>query len=218
MLLACALLCMPLVAQSGSGQSQDTQSSGGTDQSSTSKKPSKKAKASGESESSTGSSQSASGLTAAEKHFLNDAAMGGLAEVELGQLASEKAGDSQVKEFGQRMVQDHSKANEELKSLASSKGVTPPTSPKPKDMTLKNKLSGMSGQQFDQQYMKAMVRDHQHDVAEFQKMANNAKDSDVKNFAAKTLPILQEHLKQAQSIEASMGGSSAADKTKSKGE
>jgi putative membrane protein len=138
---------------------------------------------------------------------LTQAAQGGQAEVELGQLAAQKASDEAVKQFGQRMVQDHSKANDELKSLAEAKGVQLPTGLSAKDQALKDKLSKLSGRQFDVQYMQAMVKDHQHDVAEFKKESQSAKDQDVKTFAGKTLPTLEDHLNQAQSDLGKLGGS-----------
>lgn len=147
-----------------------------------------------------------SGLPAADRKFLTQAAQGGQAEVELGQLAAQRASDEAVKQFGQRMVQDHSKANDELKSLAEDKGVQLPTGLSAKDQALKDKLSKLSGRQFDVQYMQAMVKDHQHDVAEFKKESQSAKDQDVKTFAGKTLPTLEDHLNQAQSDLGKLGG------------
>jgi len=132
--------------------------------------------------------------------FLKNAAEGGKAEVELGQLAVEKASSPEVKQFGQRMVDDHSKANQRLEQVANKEGVTLPTSLDAKDQALKDKLSNASGEQFDHLYMSNMVRDHQQDVREFRQEANNGQDPDVKQFAQQTLPTLQEHLKQAESI------------------
>src|SRR5581483_255211 len=108
------------------------------------------------------SSSSATGaqISSADKTFITKAAEGGLAEVELGQLAKDKAQDPKVKEFGDRMVTDHTKANDELKSLASQKGVTLPTEVSAKDKAEKDRLSKLSGDQFDRAYMKYMVQDH----------------------------------------------------------
>jgi putative membrane protein len=145
-----------------------------------------------------GNSGSGSQLSASDKTFMNKAAQGGMAEVELGQLATEKGQSDDVKKFGQRMVDDHSKANDQLKSLASQKGVTLPTDVSAKDKALKSRLSNMSGSQFDHAYIQAMVKDHKEDIAEFQKEANSGKDSDVKNWASQTLPTLQDHLKMAE--------------------
>jgi putative membrane protein len=136
----------------------------------------------------------------ADRKFVKDAAQGNMAEVELGQLAAEKASSDDVKKFGQRMVDDHSKANDDLKQLATKKGVHVPQQLSPKDKATKARLSKLSGEQFDKAYMANMVRDHKKDVAEFKRETESAKDPDVKNFATSTLPTLEDHLKQAQSI------------------
>ena len=123
-----------------------------------------------------------------------------MAEVALGKLAVEKASNSEVKKFGQRMVDDHSKANDELKQLASQKNVTLPQDLSAKDKATKAKLESLSGEQFDRSYVKDMVKDHKKDVSDFRRESTSAKDPDVKKFATQTLPTLEEHLKQAESI------------------
>lgn len=146
-------------------------------------------------------------MSGADKKFVMEAADGGMAEVELGKLATSKASDQKVKDFGQKMVDDHTKANNDLKAVAQSKSITLPTSVSAKNKALMDKLSGMSGAAFDQAYVAAMVKDHKKDVADFQKEANGGKDADVKGFASKTLPTLQEHLKMIQDIQsAKMSG------------
>jgi putative membrane protein len=150
--------------------------------------------------SSPASSNGTSQLSAADQSFVKKAAAGGMAEVELGKLATEKASNDDVKKFGQRMVDDHSKANDQLKQLASQKGITVPSDLEAKDKALKDRLSKLSGAEFDRAYMKNMVRDHNKDVAEFRKESKSAKDNDLKNFASQTLPTLEDHLKQAKSI------------------
>jgi putative membrane protein len=150
--------------------------------------------------SSQASSKGSSQLSASDQSFVKKAAAGGMAEVELGKLATEKASSDDVKKFGQRMVEDHSKANDQLKQLASQKGVNLPSDLEAKDKALKDRLSKLSGEQFDRAYMKNMVRDHTKDVAEFRKESKSAKDNDLKNFASQTLPTLEDHLKQAKSI------------------
>jgi len=146
-------------------------------------------------------SNNMSNATASSDHtFMKKAAEGGKAEVELGQLAAEKASSPEVKKFGQRMVDDHTKANQQLEQVANKEGVTLPTTLSAKDQALKDKLSNASGEQFDQLYMSNMVRDHRQDVREFQQEAKNGKDPEVKKFAQQTLPTLQDHLKQAESI------------------
>jgi putative membrane protein len=146
------------------------------------------------------SSGSSGQLSASDKQFVNKAAEGGMAEVQLGQIAAEKGNSAEVKQFGQRMVDDHSKANDQLKSLAQQKGVTLPADLNAKDKALKDKLSNMSGEQFDRTYMSHMVTDHKQDVAEFKKESTSGKDSEVKQWASQTLPTLEDHLKQAQQI------------------
>ena len=140
------------------------------------------------------------GLTTTDKEFVRDAAEGGLAEVELGQLATEKASNANVKKFGQRMVDDHSKANDELKQIASTKGVELPTDLSAKDKILKERLSKLNGTSFDKAYMENMVKDHKKDVADFAKESSTGADTQVKQFAEKTLPKLKDHLKDAEGI------------------
>jgi putative membrane protein len=111
-------------------------------------------------------------------------------------------------------VTDHSKANEELKQVASSKGVDVPKGLSAKDKATRDRLSKLSGAEFDKAYMQDMLRDHQKDVSEFRAESTKAKDSDVKSFASKTLPTLEEHLNQAKSVASTVGASSG--KTASK--
>jgi putative membrane protein len=141
-----------------------------------------------------------SGTMMSDQHFMKEAASGGMAEVELGQLAADKASSPEVKEFGQRMVKDHSQANDQLKQIAMQKGVTLPSSPSAKDEMTKKRLSNMSGDAFDQAYMKDMLKDHKADIAAFEKESTNGKDPDVKQFASQTLPTLKDHLKQAEMV------------------
>ena len=148
---------------------------------------------------SAGSTGSASAkLAGADKTFVEKAAVGGMAEVQLGNLAQQKAANDQVKQFAARMVTDHTKANDELKQIASKKGMQVPSSLDKKHQSDMDRLQKMSGADFDKAYMSHMVDDHKQDVAEFKKEANGGKDGDVKGFAAKTLPTLEEHLKLAQ--------------------
>ena len=118
-------------------------------------------------------------LTPADSRFVHEAATGGMAEVELGKLAADKASSPDVKQFGQRMVDDHSKANDELKQLASQMWVTLPTDVQPKDKQPLNRLRSLSGASFGRAQMPAMVKDHQHDVAEFRSESQKAPDADM---------------------------------------
>ena len=143
-------------------------------------------------------SESASTLSAGDRKFLNEAADGGMVEVELGKLALQKAADAGVRKFGQRMVDDHSRANDELRQLAAGKGVNLPQAPSAKNRDLKRRLASLRGTSFDRAYMTDMVADQKEDVAAFQRESNWARDPQVKSFAAQTLPTLRGHLKQAQ--------------------
>jgi putative membrane protein len=135
----------------------------------------------------------------ADQHFMMKAAQGGMAEVELGNLALQNASSQAVKDFGQKMVDDHSKANNELKDLAGRKNVTLPGAIDAKDQATKDRLSQLHAAAFDRAYMRDMVMDHKKDIADFQKEANSGMDPDVKNWASTTLPTLQQHLQMAQS-------------------
>ncbi|NUZ06633.1 DUF4142 domain-containing protein [Piscinibacter koreensis] len=145
-------------------------------------------------------------VPAADRRFVEKAAMGGMAEVELGRLAQQKAQNDQVKQFGQRMVDDHSRANSELMQIATGKGMQPPTTLDKKAQSDRAKLEKLSGADFDRQYMAHMLADHKKDIAEFQKEAKSGRDADIKAFAAKTLPTLQDHLKLAQTTHAAVRG------------
>ena len=153
--------------------------------------------------------------------FAREAAVGGMAEVELGNLASQKASNADVKQFGARMASDHAKANDELKQWASSKNVTLPTELDAKHKATADRLSKLSGDAFDKAYMHDMVRDHEEDVAAFKRASTSGKDPDLKAWAAKTLPTLEDHLKNAQDVAAKVGAAGASKaksgKSKSKG-
>jgi putative membrane protein len=158
--------------------------------------------------------QTSGAMAATDKKFMKEAAEGGLAEVELGKLASQKASSQEVKDFGQRMVTDHSKTNEELKQIASSKGVTLPDNLSSKDKMLKERLAKLNGSNFDRAYMENMVKDHKKDVADFNRESSSGRDREVKQFAGNTLPTLQEHLKKAESIAPTAKGATAGGSAK----
>jgi putative membrane protein len=158
----------------------------------------------------TSTNKESAGRTMADTKFIKAAAEGGMAEVALGQLAVEKASSSDVKKFGQRMVDDHSKANEQLKQLAAQKKVKLPQELSAKDKATKASLEKLSGEQFDQAYMKGMVKDHKKDVNEFRRESTSAQDPDVKQFATETLPTLEDHLKQAESLASASPNNAAA--------
>jgi len=149
-----------------------------------------------------------------DQGFVKEAAIGGMAEVELGHLASTKAANEKVKAFGQRMVADHGKANDELKSLASSKNMTVPASLDAKHKATHDRLEKLSGPAFDRAYVSDMLADHRKDVAAFKHQSMAAKDPEVKQFASKTLPTLEEHLKLVEDLSKEVGANAAMGKTK----
>ena len=133
-----------------------------------------------------------------EASFLRKAAEHGMAEVDLGRLGQEKGMHGEVKAYGERMVADHGKANEELKQLAAAKQLELPAAPDKGHQRERERLEKKSGPDFDRAYMKAMVEDHRKDVKEFERMAKNAKDADVREFASRQLNVLRGHLQSAQ--------------------
>jgi putative membrane protein len=145
----------------------------------------------------------------AASSFIMKAAEGGKAEVDLGNLASSKASSADVKSFGQMMVTDHSKANDELASLAGTKGVSLPSAPDAKSKATHDRLDKLSGAAFDKAYMADMVKDHQTDIKEFENAAKSS-DAEVKAFAEKTLPTLRHHLEEAQRINKEVASGAAA--------
>jgi putative membrane protein len=142
------------------------------------------------------------GMPQADRKFMMNVARDGMAEVELGKLAAQKGNSDAVKQFGQRMADDHGKANDELKNLAQQKGLTLPTDLDSKHKQAMDRLSKLSGADFDRAYVNDMVRDHRKDVNEFKREADRAKDPDLKSWAQKTLPTLEDHLKQVQQLQA----------------
>jgi predicted outer membrane protein len=275
------------------GQSKSNQQSGNTKQSGTDKQKNSR---SGMNDQNTGNTAGQSGtatgsgsLADSDRKFVMETAHGGMAEVMLGRMASERASSDEVKRFGQRMVDDHTKTNQELMQLASTKGITMPAMTDmggnmagagsgtdttmsntqtqtsgsqsagstgqtsgsqstgsqstgsqtsgttdrtatggqtsgstagmsgggaganmmdPKHQKLMGHLSGLSGAEFDREYMKQMVKDHEDAVSDFQKQSTRAKDPDIRAFAARTLPALQEHLRMAREIDGRLKGGS----------
>ncbi len=145
-----------------------------------------------------------------DQAFIKEAAIGGMEEVELGNLAKQKASSNDVKQFGDRMVTDHGKANDELKQVAHQKNIELPASLDAKHKATVDRLSKLSGDAFDKAYMKEMLSDHRHDVSAFKRESSSAKDSDVKQFASKTLPTLEDHLKLAENTASKVGVSATA--------
>jgi putative membrane protein len=145
-------------------------------------------------------------MSSDDTKFMKEAAMGGMEEVDLGKLAAQKAASADVKSFAQKMVDDHSKANDQLMQLATQKGVTLPTGMSSMEKSATAKLDKLSGADFDKAYVSMMVKDHKKDVAAFEKESKSGKDSDLKSWASTTLPTLQDHLKMIQGISSTMPG------------
>jgi putative membrane protein len=153
---------------------------------------------------------SARGEAEATETFLREAASANRMEVELGQLATRKAENARVKEFGQRMVDDHENANQQLMTLAKTESIDGRAGMIEKHQQHVNHLSGLQGAEFDKAYIRMMVEDHQQDVLKFEAQARGAKDEDVRAFAQRILPILREHLRMAQDIQRELGAGTAA--------
>jgi len=137
--------------------------------------------------------------------FVQKAAVGGMAEVKMGQIASQQGENADVRKFGQRMVTDHTKAGLELMQIAAKKNIAIPRELDKKHADMVSKFQASKGADFDKAYMSHMVKDHEEDVALFEKEAKNGTDPDVKAFAAKSLPTLKEHLQMAKDIAAKVG-------------
>jgi len=152
----------------------------------------------------------------ADDHFVMTAAQAGMAEVELGKMASEKATKDDVKKFGQRMVDDHTKAGDELKSIAQAKNIVWPTDLDPKHRAVRDRLMKLTGEGFDRAYMQEMVGGHQKVAAMLKTESTSGKDPEIKAWAAKTLPTVEDHLKQAREISHEVVGTSGTAKPKAK--
>jgi putative membrane protein len=182
-------------------------------------------------------------LSRGDEKFIKEACEGGMMELKMGKLGVQKAQNAQVKQFAQTLIDDHTKANTELKQLAASKGCTLPESQDSisstssgtststtesadrsqvrekadsdrgeghKEHAAMKKLQSLSGTEFDREFVKMAVNDHQKDIKEFEKASKNADDTELKSFAAKTLPTLRQHLQQAKSLQSQVSATGAA--------
>ena len=163
----------------------------------------------------TGNTNTSSTKKNPDSKFMMTLATGGMNEIGLSNTALSKSTNDNVKQFAQKMVDDHTQAGNDLKSLASSKNVTLPMDMDAKHKSENAKLSSLSGSAFDMEYMKTMVKDHEMTVALLQKESTGGKDPDAKALAAKLLPIVQGHLDMAKSMMSQMSGSSAKSSTMS---
>jgi putative membrane protein len=162
------------------------------------------------SQSSQTSSSSSSQLSAADQRFMKKAAEDNLADIKLGQLAQQKATDNSVKQFAQKIVNDHQTANQKLEAIASKNNVTLPDKMNAKDQAFYDRLQNMSGKQFDNAYMNHMVRDHNRDVAKFKAESSKVQNPDLRAWVDQTLPALEQHDTMAKNTDQQIGGNPAA--------
>jgi putative membrane protein len=149
-----------------------------------------------------------------ERKFMMDAAQDSHLEIELGKLAQERGSSPAVKEFGERMVEEHTKALDKLKTAASDVNVTIPDELQAKHKATVDRLSKLSGEEFDQAYMKSMVQDHKKAVNLFERTSKNAQNEAVKNYASETSPALREHPELAPKINADVPAKGTASRQK----
>jgi putative membrane protein len=144
-------------------------------------------------------------MSTADKDFIMKAYQGGMAEIELGNLAQQRGAAQDVKDYGKKLVDDHTKLNNELKDIASKEGITLPTDVSASQRRTIDRLSKLSGSQFDRAFLSDSTREHRMDIGEFQKEANSGQDPALKSFASSAVPTLQDHLSTAQTLEAKYG-------------
>ena len=146
-------------------------------------------------------------VSSSDRKFAMTAAMGGMAEVEMARLALTKASSDAVKQYAQKMIDDHTAANAELMQIASTKNITLPTAPDAKHRAMMAKMERLSGAEFDRQYiMMAGHKDHANMEKLFRNESMRGRDADLKAFAAKTLPVVQQHLQMARDLHGQMPG------------
>jgi putative membrane protein len=158
--------------------------------------------------------KSGANLSKDDRSFIMDAAQGGMKEVEMGKLAQQHGQSDGVKQFGKRLEDDHSKANDQLKGVAQKLGVDVPATLDKKHQAMVDKMSKVKAENFDRTFAKDMVSDHEKDIKEFRKEADKGRNPEVKQFASQTMPTLEEHLKIARDL---AGSSKGAGKVSSKG-
>jgi len=144
-------------------------------------------------------------LTPYDREFLTEAARGASTEVQLGNLATQKATNDEVKRFGQRMATDHSQGGQTIRQMASNLKFILPQDMTPEQATAVSKLEKLSGKAFDREYMKDMIADHEKVISEFERASKQATNPEIKQFATQALPTLRDHLKQAREIASKLG-------------
>jgi putative membrane protein len=144
-------------------------------------------------------------LSASDLQWVQNAARGGMAEVQLSQNVGERGANAEVRQFSQLMIADHNSANAELTHIATGRSTELPADLDPEHKVLDEELAKLRGAALDQKYMEAIVKDHRKAVADFQAGTSSLQDPDVRQFAVKTLPKLQEHLQMAETLAAKIG-------------
>jgi putative membrane protein len=181
-MLSAALMCVAMLASTATAQNSNSNTTGN------------------------GNSNMAS-VSSSDRKFAMTAAMGGMAEVETARLALTKASSDAVKQYAQKMIDDHTAANAELMGIASSKGITLPSAPDAKHRAMMAKMERLSGEAFDREYvMMAGHKDHQKMEKLFRDESMRGRDADLKAFAAKTLPVVQQHLQMARELHTQTAG------------
>ncbi len=142
----------------------------------------------------------AADLSAADKEFVQKAAQGGLAEVQLAQLAQQTTSNMEVKQFAQHMIDDHTPNNEQLVKLAEAKGLTPPTEPNAMQQKMLAKLQDTHGAKFDRAYISGQVKAHEAMLKLMKTEAASGTDPDLKTFAQQTQVAVEHHLSMARSL------------------
>jgi len=139
-------------------------------------------------------------LSAADREFASKAAQGGMAEVQMGNLAQQKGSTDGVKDYGRKLVQDHTRMNNDLKDIATRENITLPAETSSEHRQNIDTLSKLSGANFDREFLRMAVDDHRKDIPEFEKEAESGQDAALKNFAASNLPTLRDHLSMAETL------------------
>ena len=198
--VAAALCCSPMLAQApggggagGGGQMQQPGQAGGANS------------ASMEQQQQMGSQTGMNSGPAVDKEFVKKALEGNMAEVQMGQLALQKSSDDQVKQFAQRMVDDHGKMQDQMKPVAQQMGVKVPDGPSKSQMKNMDKMKALSGDAFDKAYIKDMVKNHKSDDSDFKLEAQSTQNPQLKQMVMQSDQIIESHLQQIQQIAQSKG-------------
>jgi putative membrane protein len=200
--VAAALCCSPMLAQAPGGAGAGAGGGGQMQQPSGSNSPSSMDQQQQQQQ------MGASGMNtgpAVDKAFVKKALEGNIGEIEMGKLALQKSSDDQVKQFAQRMVDDHGKMQDQLKPAAEQMGVKVPDGPSKGQMKSMDKMKALSGDAFDQAYIKDMVKDHKGDDSDFKMEAQSTQNPQLKQLVMQGDQTIESHLQQIEQIAKSKG-------------